>query len=117
MPSASIVLTSSLSIARPKVSAGSQSANRKWPGLLTRQCFKILASFICASQTVSSGASPPDFLQIGHQKSRYAVVDIGASAHNVDIAEFRPRLSREMAHDLTAEFVGALRRPDELHQV
>ena len=89
--------------ARPNVSAGSQSARRKWPGLSTRQCFRILESFIFASRLRASGSSPPGSFQIGNHKSRHAVVEVGASADNMDVAEFRPRLAREIAHDLSAK--------------
>ena len=50
-------------------------------------------------------------LQICHNKSRHAVVEIGAAAHNVDVGEFRPRLAGEMAHDAVAEFLGVLAAP------
>src|SRR5580704_356782 len=116
MLSARIRLTSSMSVARPKLSAGSWSASLKCRGLSMRQCLTILASFMGASLCCLAMSPRPFPLQVSNHRGRHAGIDIGRPTHDADIGELGMLVVCNMAHDPGANLVGVLACREPLHQ-
>src|SRR5580704_7026913 len=116
MLSARIRLTSSMSVARPKLSAGSWSASLKCRGLSMRQRLTILASFMGASLCCLAMSPPPFPLQISDHRGRHAGIDIGRPAHDADVGELGMLVGGDVAHDSPAQLVGVLACRKTLHQ-
>src|SRR5580704_16247742 len=116
MPSARIRLTSSMSVGRPKRSAGSWSASLKCRGLSIRQCLTILANFMGArlrSLAISSRIFP---LQISDHRRRHARIDVGRPADDADIGKLGVLVGGDVAHDPGAQLVGILACGEPFHQ-
>src|SRR5580704_18444684 len=116
MLSARVRLTSSMSVERPKLSAGSWLASLKCRGLSTRQCLTILASFMGVSSRCVAISTPPFPFQISDHRERHARIDVGRPAHDADIGELGVLVAGDVAYDPGAQLVGvqACRKP--LHQ-
>src|SRR5580692_10945327 len=116
MLSARIRLTSSISVERPKLSAGSWSASLKCRGLSMRQCLTILASFMGESLRCLAISPRPFPLQISDHRGRHAGIEVGRPAHDADIGELGMLVVCNMTHDPGAQLVGALACRKPLHQ-
>src|SRR5580692_4419937 len=116
MLSARIRLTSSMSVERPKLSAGSWSASLKCRGLSMRQCLTILASFVGTWLRCLAMSPRPFPLQIGDHRGRHACIDVGRTAHDADIGELGMLVAGDMAHDPGTELVGTLACGEPPHQ-
>src|SRR6202035_2464815 len=115
-PSARICSTYSMSVERPKRSAGSWSASLKCRGLSMRQCLTILASFMGTWLRRLAMSPRPFPLQISDHRGRHARIDVGRPAHDADIGELGVFVTDDVAHDPGAQLVGSLACGEALHQ-
>src|ERR1700722_10263187 len=116
MLSARIRLTSSISVERPKRSAGSWSASLKCRGLSLRHCLTILANFMGVSLRCLAMSPHPFPLQISDHRGRHPRIDVGRPAHDADIGELRVLVTDNVAHDPGTQLVGALPCRETLHE-
>src|SRR3984957_16680697 len=116
MLSARIRLTWSMSVERPKLSAGSWAASLKCRGLSMRQCLTILASFMGVSLRCLAMSPRPFPLQISHHRGRHAYIDVGRTAHDADIGKLGMLVAGDVAHDPGAQLVGPLACGEPFHQ-
>src|SRR5258708_24657796 len=108
--------TSSMSVERPKRSAGSWSASLKCRGLSMRQCLTILASFMGVPLRCPAMSPLPLPLQISDHRRRHPRIDVGRPAHDADIGELGVLVAGDVAHDPTANLIGALACREPLHE-